>query len=96
MADKQKPAIPANPDREVEVDNLLSLLNKYRDKALADPEFDTYEKVDGNYVWRAASVGIKRALRQLRELSKASQNECALMHTPSGKVIARLNSFQFD
>jgi hypothetical protein len=96
MANKQTPAIPINPDREVEVDNLLSLLNKHRNKALADSEFDTYEKVDGSYVWRAASVGIKRALRQLRELSEISQNELVLMHTPSGKVIARLNSFQTD
>jgi hypothetical protein len=96
MADKQNPAIPKTPDRGVEFDNLLLLLNKYRNETLADPEFDIYEKVGGNYVWRTASVGIKRALRQLRELSKASQNEFVLMHTPSGKVIGRLNSFQTD
>jgi hypothetical protein len=56
------------------------------------PEFDTYEKVGDNYVWRALSVGIGRALHKVKELAEASPNEFVLMHTSSGKAILRLNT----
>jgi hypothetical protein len=71
-------------------------MQRPREEVSADPEFDTYEKVSGNYVWRAANADIRDALRQLKELSGTSPNEFVLMHTPSGKVIARINSFQTD
>jgi hypothetical protein len=57
-----------------------------------DPEFDTYEKIDDNYIWRTLSIGIVRALHKVKELSEASSNEFVLMHTASGKVILRLNA----
>jgi hypothetical protein len=62
-------------------------LQRCRKRLSADPEVDTYEKVEGNYVWRAANADIQHALRQLKELSATSPNEFVLMHTPSGKVI---------
>jgi hypothetical protein len=72
-------------------ESIPELLAKHREAFSADPEFDTYEKVDDNYAWRAVHTGIRRAIEDLRALSAASPNEFVLIHTSSGTVIARLN-----
>lgn len=92
MSDERKINIPRTPDRDVEFDKLLSLLDTNQRELAADPEFDTYEKVGDDYVWRAVSIGMERALSKLKELSEGSINEFVVMHTFSGKVIVRLNS----
>jgi hypothetical protein len=94
MSDEHKINIPRTADRNAEFDNLLSLLDKNQKELAADPEFDTYEKVGDDYVWRAVSIGMGRALSKLKELSEVSINEFVVMHTFSGKVIVRLNSSQ--
>jgi hypothetical protein len=76
--------------KDAEFENLLRVLEKYQKELISNPEFDVYERVDGNYVWRAESIGILRALHKVSELSEASSNEFVLMHTPSGTVILRL------
>jgi len=92
MADRSKPAIPRTPDKNGEFENLLSLLEKEQEELAADPEFDIYEKVGDNYVWRALSIGLGRAMHTLKELSAGSSNEFVVMHTFSSKVIVRINS----
>jgi hypothetical protein len=91
MSDEHKINIPRTADRDAEFDNLLSLLDKNWPPT---PNFDTYEKVGDDYVWRAVSIGTGRALSKLKELSEGSINEFVVMHTFSGKVIVRLNSSQ--
>jgi hypothetical protein len=56
-------------------------------------EFDIYEKVGDNYLWRAVAVGQQPAMRALQELAGASSNEFVVMHTEIKEVIARANSF---
>jgi hypothetical protein len=91
MRDKTRINIPQKPNRDAEFDNLLSLLDKDYKELSADPEFDTYEKVGDNYVWRSVSIGIGRAMFKLKELSEGSPNEFVVMHTFSNKIIVRLN-----
>lgn len=91
-ADRSKPNIPHVRNRDAEFDNLLSLLDKDNKALAADPEFDIYERVGDNYVWRAVSIGIDRAMYKLKELSEVSSSEFVVMHTFSGKVIVRINS----
>jgi hypothetical protein len=92
MATKPKAVVPQTPNKDAEFENLLQLIEKHQKEVAADPEFDLYEKVDGNYVWRAVSIGLGRALHRFKELSASSTNELVLMHTFSGKVITRLNA----
>jgi hypothetical protein len=81
-------------DWDAELENLFAHLRQHRKAFFVEAEFDTYEKVGDNYIWRVESVGIKRALRELKELCAGSRNEFVLMHTPSGTVITRINSTQ--
>ena len=76
--------------KEAEFDNLLRVLEKYWKELTSNPDFDIYEAVDGNYIWRAECLGILKALRRMSELSERSKNQFVLMHTASGRVILRL------
>jgi hypothetical protein len=57
-----------------------------------DRQYDLFEKMDGELVWKEAVVGHTEAVKRLQELGATSSNEFVLMHLASDAVIAVINS----
>jgi hypothetical protein len=57
-----------------------------------DRQYDIFERVDGELVWRAVMMGRELATRKLKELGANSPNEFVVMHVPTKSVIATINS----
>jgi hypothetical protein len=55
-------------------------------------EYDIFEKVDGQEVWRCSVVGHEAAISRLKELAAKSDNEFVVMYIPTRSVIATLKS----
>ena len=57
-----------------------------------DRDYDIFERIDGQLVWRAVISGHKLSIHKLTELSVTSQNEFVVLHMPTKAVIAVVNS----
>lgn len=53
-----------------------------------DRNYDIFEMIGENPIWRGAVPGHDAALARLRELASKSQNEFRLMHIPTNALIA--------
>jgi hypothetical protein len=61
--------------------------------APVDRNYDLFEILpDGSPIWRCAVSGHEKAVQQLRELAKQTENEVRIMHLSSNTVIAILNA----
>jgi hypothetical protein len=57
-----------------------------------DCEYDIFEKVDGELVWRSSIRGYNSTVRKIQELAEVSSNEIVAMYLPTKMVVATLNS----
>jgi len=53
-------------------------------------EYDIFEKVDGQEMWRCSVFGHEAAIARLKELAVKSDNEFVVMYVPTKSVIATL------
>jgi hypothetical protein len=54
-------------------------------------EYDLFEQVSDEPMWRGRTVGLTSARQKLQELARTTRNECLIMHLPTKEVVARLN-----
>jgi hypothetical protein len=52
-----------------------------------DREYDIFEKVGENELWRCSVVGLAPAKLKLKELAAKSPNQFTVMHTASDRVV---------
>jgi hypothetical protein len=57
-----------------------------------DREYDLFETVNGEPIWRCSVIGLEPATAKLKELAAVTRNELRLMHLPSNSLIAQANS----
>jgi len=90
--------------REVAHSQLFSVTDKTRPRytsSLKGPrpgeigmerEYDLFERFpDAEPMWRGHAVGLLSARQKLQALTRATRNECFIMHLPTKEVVARLN-----
>jgi hypothetical protein len=54
-------------------------------------EYDLFEQISDEPMWRGRAVGLTSARQKLQELARTTRNECLIMHLPTKEVVARLN-----
>ena len=54
-----------------------------------DREYDIFEKVGENELWRCSVVGLEAAKLKLKELAAKSPNKFTVMHMASDRVVAQ-------
>lgn len=57
-----------------------------------DREYDIFEKVGENELWRCSVVGLRTAKLKLKELAAKSANAFTVMHLASNTAVAKLNT----
>jgi hypothetical protein len=55
-----------------------------------DREYDIFENVEGQHIWRCSVVGHEAAIGKLKEMAAMSHHEFIVMHLPTKSVIARM------
>jgi hypothetical protein len=54
-------------------------------------EYDLFEIVKGEQLWRGCVVGLEAANVRLKELAAATSNEVCIMYLPHQALIAKAN-----
>ena len=69
----------------------FSLRNRWPGEIRMEREYDLFEQVSDEPMWRGRTVGLTSARQKLQELARTTRNECLIMHLPTKEVVARLN-----
>jgi len=56
-----------------------------------DLDYDIFENLNGWPLWRDYVKGLRNAMARLQQLAMHSTNELFAMHTPTKKIVARVN-----